>query len=212
MTLISNQENTTFEMRPAGGPEWQRIGKGKIIGVQVAQDTAYEFAATPDGYRRKEHTLSEPVSELRFTFEICDKLTVIRGTVFELDVRVVSVHTARTVASVHDRAEGPGDLRRSVEACASRLLSSGRLRGTVAVAPFEAVGATNAAQYGGAAASMMISALQQSKDLVLIERAQLARILNEHDLSLADIAKDPRLLGSVSSIGHLVIGTVSALR
>ncbi|MFA5865992.1 MAG: caspase family protein [Phycisphaerae bacterium] len=73
MTLISNQENTFFEMRTAGEKNWRPVGKGKILTVELKDNFSFEVAAKPDGYVRKTHTLAEPVRELRFTFEISDK-------------------------------------------------------------------------------------------------------------------------------------------
>lgn len=68
MTIISNQENTLFEMRISSESHWTRLGKGKILQVEVPRKQPFEIAAKPDGFRRKLHTLSSPVRELRFTF------------------------------------------------------------------------------------------------------------------------------------------------
>ena len=212
MTLISNQENTLFELRRPGESNWTRIGKGKIVYTEVRKNESCEIRARPHGYASKVHTLANPVRDLRFTFEISDKDTVIKELFFELDVRAVEVATAKTVSSAHDRAEGPGDLRRSVELCARGLVDSGRLAGTIAVVPFEDIGAGVGRLYGETACNMMISALQSKPDCVLIERSQLATILAEHDLSLAQIAKNPGLLGQVAGIDYLVIGSLSTMR
>ena len=74
MTLISNQENTTFEIRESGASEWRLVGKGKIIDVPMGSCQRCEVRATPRGYRSKSLALASPVKELRFTFEISDKL------------------------------------------------------------------------------------------------------------------------------------------
>lgn len=74
MTLVSSQENTLFEIRPVGATDWMRVGKAKILDTQVGRQGRYEVRATPDGYQPKIITLAEPVMELRFTFEISERL------------------------------------------------------------------------------------------------------------------------------------------
>lgn len=63
--------------------------------------------------------------------------------------------------------------------------------------------------YRETAASMMISALAKLGTCTLVERTQLDKILDEHDLTAADIVTNPKLLGSVSEIQYLVVGTLS---
>ncbi len=73
MTLISNQENTAFEVREAGGA-WRHVGKGKILEARVPAAGPFDVRATPDGYRPRTLALAQPVRELRFTFEVSDRL------------------------------------------------------------------------------------------------------------------------------------------
>ena len=208
MTLISNQENTLFEVRASGESEWRNIGKGKIIQTLVRPRVAYEVAATPDGYRRKMLVLPEPVRDLRFTFEKSDRES---STTFELDVRVLDVVSAMVVASVSDRAKEASDLRTSVDSCARKLMDTGRLKGMVAVVAFKDAGVEESMHYGETAASMMISALAKSGSCTLVERTQLDKILTEHDLTAADIVRNPKLLGPVSEIQYVVVGTLSRM-
>jgi hypothetical protein len=209
MTLISNQENTLFEVRASGESEWRNIGKGKIIQTRVRRGIVYEVAATPDGYRRKMLVIPEPVKDLRFTFEKSDRES---SATFELDVRVLDVATATVVASASDRAKEASDLRTSVDSCARKLTDLGRLKGLVAVVAFKDAGVGESMHYGEAAASMMISALEKSGSCTLVERTQLDNILAEHDLTAADIVRNPKLLGPVSEIQYVVVGTLSRMR
>src|SRR5437879_5780477 len=68
MSLISNQENTHFQIRPLGSKEWAEAGIGKYQSVTVAAGGKYEVKADALGYRPKVHTLPEPVSNLSFVF------------------------------------------------------------------------------------------------------------------------------------------------
>ncbi len=212
MTLISNQENTSFELRKLAEKDWTGIGKGKILYVDVPNGEPFEVAAKPQGYIRKVHSLTNPVRELRFTFEISDRIGAKRMPFFEVDVRIVDVRTARTIATANGRTNGTEDLRASVEAVALDLLSSGKLSGTVAVVPFTQTGASDVGRYGEAAGNMMMSALEgEQRGFVLIERAQLSRILAEHDLSLAAVANNPDLLGRVSGVQFAILGSVALM-
>ena len=103
MTLISNQENTIFQLKGINDKEWTAAGKGKIVYIRLNADQAYEIAAKPDGYCRKEVALPEPLRELRFTFEIGDREDKEAGAILELDVRVLSVSTSEILASAHER-------------------------------------------------------------------------------------------------------------
>jgi len=208
MTLISNQENTLFEVKASGGSEWRRIGKGKIIQAHVQPGIAYEVAATPDGYQRKLLVVPEPVKDLRFTFEKSDRES---SATFELDVRVLDVATAVIVASASERVKEASDLRASVDSCARKLKDLGRLKGQVAVVAFRDAGVGDSLHYGEAAASMMISALEKSGSCTMVERTQLDKILAEHDLTAADIVRNPKLLGPVSEIQYVVVGTLSRM-
>ena len=75
MTLVSNQENTLFTIKSATDIDWRYVGKGKILSTPVNRYSSYEVKAKPDGYREKTMTLTSPVKELRFTFEISDRLS-----------------------------------------------------------------------------------------------------------------------------------------
>ncbi len=208
MTLISNQESTLFEVRASGESNWRNIGKGKIIQTRVLSRVAYEVAATPDGYQRKMLVIAEPVRDLRFTFEKSDRES---STTFELDVRVLAVDSGKVVGFSSSRAKEASDLRASVDSCARELTGPGRLNGLVAVVNFKDAGVDESMHYGETAASMMISALAKLGSCTLVERTQLDKILAEHDFTAADIVKNPTLLGSVSEIQYLVVGTLSRM-
>lgn len=208
MTLISNQENTQFEVRESGVSHWSNIGKGKIMQTRVRPRVAHEVAATPDGYRKKVLVIPEPVRDLRFTFEKSDRES---AAVFELDVRVLDVESGKVVGYAVSRAKEASDLRDCVDLCAKELSTSGSLKGLVAIASFKDAGVEESMHYGETAASMMISSLAKLRSCTLVERAQLEKLLAEHDLTSAEIVKNPRLLGSVSEIQFLVIGTLSRM-
>lgn len=213
MTLVSNQENTEFELRALGDSDWKKVGAGKILQVAVREKSAYEVAATPRGYRRKEMTLPTPVSELRFTFEISDRLDVNPAIRLEIDVRVVSIQSSETTVAVNERAANPSVLREAIHRCVASLSREQVLHGTLAVLPFVDSGYSDGSRYGETASSMLISALKSTKrDLRIMERTQLDRILAEHDLSAAAIVKSPAILGAVSEIDYLVIGTISGIK
>src|SRR5262245_40725356 len=71
--LISNQENTRFRFKKIGEAEWKDVGVGKIIATMVPSSGNFEISAKPPEYREMVHTISEPTSEIRFTFMISDK-------------------------------------------------------------------------------------------------------------------------------------------
>lgn len=73
ITLISNQENTRFRFKKIGEAEWKDVGVGKIIATMVPSSGNFEISAKPPEYREMVHTISEPTSEIRFTFMISDK-------------------------------------------------------------------------------------------------------------------------------------------
>ncbi len=75
MTVLSNQENTEFRLQLEGKSTWTRLGKAKILKVQVPKNHPFTIAAHPDGYRERRHTMVEPLrnAPLRFTFEISDR-------------------------------------------------------------------------------------------------------------------------------------------
>ncbi len=77
LTLISDQENTEFYIKYPGATERVRLGKGKIITVEVADLRGAEIFARPDGYIEKSITLAEHPgsSGLRFpAWEISEKI------------------------------------------------------------------------------------------------------------------------------------------
>lgn len=212
MTLISNQENTLFEMKRPGEANWTRIGKGKIVYTEMRKNEPCEIRARPSGYESKAHTLASPVQELRFTFEISDKVGASKIRFLEVDVRLVEVTTAKTVSSAHRRTFGTQDLRDSVEGCSHELLRAGKVSGTtVAVLPFVQTGITTSTKHALTASNMMISAMQKHCGCVLIERSQLDRVLQEHDLSFAEVTNNPQLLGQVLGVQFVVLGSVSVM-
>ena len=212
MTLISNQENTLFEMRHPGEGNWTRIGKGKIVYTEMRKNEPCEIRAKPSGYVSKAHILSGPVQELRFTFEISDRVGASKIRFLELDARLVEVTTARTLSSAHRRTSGTQDLRDSVEHCSRELLKDSNVSGTtVAVLPFVQTGVTTATRHALTASNMMITAMQKHGGCELIERSQLDQVLQEHDLSLAEVTNDPKLLGQVLGVQYVVLGSVSVM-
>ena len=74
MDLISNQENTVFEIKPLGGTERQLVGKGKWVTTNVDRSTAYEVFATPEGYVTKSITTAIPPNRtIQFVFYLADR-------------------------------------------------------------------------------------------------------------------------------------------
>ena len=92
MTLVSNQENTQFLGRVAGGdpmafvrplhsvaaplaePGLVDLGKGKYVSIVLHKGGVYEIVARPPEHREREMTIAPPLSSrLSFTFEISDK-------------------------------------------------------------------------------------------------------------------------------------------
>lgn len=209
MTLISSQENTVFQLKGIDEKDWQSVGKGKIVYVQLYAGQAYEVAAEPDDYVRKQVTLPEPVRDLRFTFEISDRKNKDADVILELDVRVLSVASSQVLASANERINGLLDMRRAIEACTKHLVAKGVLDAKVAVVPFEEIGSADLVKYGETASSMMTSALAGNKATAVMERAQLKKILAERDLTWAAIASSPDKLGPVAGIQNLVVGTLS---
>ncbi len=128
--------------------------------------------------------------------------------VLDLDVRVVAIGSAETVATANDRADGATNLRTCVDACAEKLTAGGVVKGRVAVIPFKQTGAASDASYGEAASGMMISALKRQNRVILVERIELDKLLTEKDLTYTDIAENPGRLGQVSGIDYLVVGVV----
>jgi hypothetical protein len=212
MTLISNQENTVFEMRRTGAANWTRIGTGKILSVDVNPKEPLEIAATPQGYQRKTHTLASPVGELRFTFEISDRVLRPGALFFELDLRVVDVKTARTLISGRARADGAEQLRAAVEDAAGSLIAGARPGVATAVLELRQTGMPLSAKYADSATNMLISHLQQSGYGPIIERTQLEEILREHDLSQAAVVDNPGLLGKVAGVEQVILGSLAAMQ
>jgi S1-C subfamily serine protease len=107
ITLISNQENTRFRFKKIGEVEWKDVGVGKIIATMVPSSGNFEISAKPPEYREMVHTISEPISEVRFTFMISDKTNdtqsdggATRGTPVLADVEHLKAGVVKVMAQI----------------------------------------------------------------------------------------------------------------
>ena len=87
VTLVSSQESTDFLAKPispstpaptgvADAQGYYELARGKIVDVQLDPNGRYDIVARPPGYRDRSMTITSPLPpELRFTFEVSDKLS-----------------------------------------------------------------------------------------------------------------------------------------
>lgn len=210
MTLISNQENTTFRIRRPGG-SWRTVGKAKIVDVRVDPGSPYEVRAKSEGYVAKTLTIRKPVRELRFTFEIRDREGAAPAGLVEVDVRAVAVSSGRLAAAAKGTAEGWTRLREAVDRAAASLAGRPHLRGKL-LAVLEFSEGAGAAGLGRQAHGMLVTELNAGGRVLVVERDRLRAILQEHDLSESDVVANPRVLGKISQIDYIVLGVVSRLK
>ncbi len=71
----------------------------------------------------------------------------------------------------------------------------------------------NALGLGGEAQAMLISELRaRTRDIIVVERAQLVKVMEEHDLRELDIIKDPKRLGKILPVDYVIVGSVARLQ
>jgi hypothetical protein len=204
-------------IRAIGG-EWQMIGKGKIVTVPVPSFANYEISAEPDEYVRKTLTVAgQFYRELRFDFwDPMDR----KGwppakppvnLAIEVDVHVLGVNSETKVA-VHGRTEDLSDPRKAIEKCAEDMLNETALQGKRLAVLYLRPGEGADAGLGVTAYGMLVTALHNSRKVMLTEREQLGKILSERGLKESDLVGKPALgreIGRILGADFLVTGVIS---
>ena len=208
MTVISNKENTVFSCRTLGG-QWQELGQGKIIQTPAPASGPREFRAHPRGFREKTLVLAQPVSELRFTFEISDSEDL--AAALEADVQAISVITGETAATAKGKASSLAQMRECMNQCAESLAARELMQDkSVAVLTFRE--GRHADGLGRQAQGMFISALHDSPgNIRIIERERLEAIMAENDLTIAGVLQNPQGLGKLLAVDYLIVGVIGQL-
>lgn len=81
----------------------------------------------------------------------------------------------------------------------------------LAILDFEEIGPkARQMEYGKAVARMLTSMLVGSGHFIVVERAKLKRVFQEHTLSQSDIIEDPGKLPRISGVNLMIIGSVAA--
>ena len=78
LELISNVDYTRFLLRNVGTGDdtWEQLGVGRSLKIKAPAAGRFEISAKPPYYQEKQHTVQEPVPELKFEFKDEDKITV----------------------------------------------------------------------------------------------------------------------------------------
>jgi hypothetical protein len=215
VSLISNIENTRFEIRPLGG-EWRHVGTGKV--VYVPKDSLplpSEIQAAAPDYWPEVMTVTQVQMEFRFTFEKGDRKSqpppLGRKMAIELDIQVLAVN-AETTLAVNGRAEDLSDPRKAIDECAADLLENPILHGKRIVVLFLKAGEGADERLGVTAYGMLVTALHNSGRVTLTEREQLGKILSERGLKESDLVDKPALgreIGRLLGADYLVTGVIS---
>ena len=216
MAIVSNQENTHFEWRPIGG-KWKDLGTAKIIYVKLA-DLVFpcELRAEPTGYRMRTMTLTEPMREIRWTFEIGDRTPAPAAPPdLSIQVHVTAASDGRVVLGTSETAKGHQDLPRALEKCGRRLIEQAGLKDKrIVVLQFKAgSGATDGD--GTTAADALTTALTMSRQVVVIARDRVEGALKERGLTPKDLADRPDAAREVwRALGndYTITGSVSVVK
>jgi hypothetical protein len=216
-TLISNQENTEFVMRPVGG-DWRVVGKAKILQIPVRPGQWYEVAAKAPRYALKSMTVQAPLREMRFTYLIEDleinqpENQVFKKAVVEVDIYTASVATGEVApVAAHARSRGLAESFDDLMAnCASQIAQADALQDKcVAVLSFqEGRGAEGLASHARTKLTWRLMSL----GIHVMEREKLKQVLDERKLTESDIAKDPKRLNGVLPVYYIIRGDISVLR
>ncbi len=134
---------------------------------------------------------------------------------FECDVRLVEVRSGRASRATTGQAENPAGFRDMAERVVFKLTE--RLEvpvgAKVAVLDLEEIGAkTVEGQYGRLVARMISTSLINIGKFDVIERQQLDKLLEERDLTAAQIAAAPSETGKILGLDYVVLGSVAKVR
>ncbi len=134
---------------------------------------------------------------------------------YECDVRLVEVGSGRASRAATGQAKDPAGFRDMAERVVFTLTERLEVppRAKVAVLDLEELGAeTIKNECGRLAARMLSTSLINVGKFDVIERQQLDRLLQERDLTAAQIAASPRELGKVLGLDYVVLGSVAKVR
>jgi hypothetical protein len=222
MTLLSDREDTRFDLRPAGGG-WQAAGTGRTVEVQAYADLPCEVRAEAPGFPSKTAALRQPMHEVRFVFLVPETDERPRQVV-EARVRILAAasperspawrwrspagKTAGTVAEASAQVVGWARFRTCLAQVAESLARQPALQGKrLAVLAIQE--GPGAAGLGPRAHDMLLSELATSgKGIRVLEPRELAAVLQAHRLTESDLAADPRLLGKVPEIDAVAVGVI----
>ena len=138
-----------------------------------------------------------------------------RRVAFEVDVRLVEVGTGRADRATTGRAKDPTGFRDMAERIVFQLTKRLKVSpdAKVAVLDLEEIGEeTVKGQYGRLIARMISTSLINTGKFDVVERHQLDRLLEERDLTAAQIAASPGEMGKILGLNYVVLGSAAKVR
>lgn len=134
---------------------------------------------------------------------------------YECDVRLVEVSSGRAIRATTGRAENVAGFREMADRVVYKITLNldAAPRAKVAVFDFEEIGdATVAGEYGRLAARMVATSLIRNGNYEVIERQQLQKLLQERNLTDAQVAEAPEHAGKVLGLDFVVLGSIAKVR
>ncbi|MFC1453026.1 hypothetical protein ACFLSJ_06730 [Verrucomicrobiota bacterium] len=142
---------------------------------------------------------------------------VVVGSTYECDLRVIDLRAVRVVGE-SGTTDSPQGFRRLAEDMVARLAKKWSSRGVpkVAVLEFTTTGAPPGAGLGDALAMHVETALERQGFCRIIDRKRIGEILQEHDLLMSDVVRNPALLHNaglkIENVEFFVTGHIAVLQ
>ncbi|MFH0982554.1 MAG: CsgG/HfaB family protein [Planctomycetota bacterium] len=134
---------------------------------------------------------------------------------YECDVRLVEVGSGRANRAATGQARAPADFRSMADRIVFTLTERLEIppQAKVAVLDLEELGdETVSGQCGRLVSRMLSTSLINTGKFEVIERQQLDKLMQERDLTTAQIAASPGELGKVLGLDYVVLGSVAKVR